>query len=157
MAKIYLTKEWLEKLQQELEHLKTVRRVEIAEKLKEAISFWDLSENSEYEDARNEQAQVEHRIIDLEEQLKEVEIIEESEEKGWRVSIGSLVEVENLETNEVENLKIVGSTEADIFSEPKMISNESPIWVAILWKKIWTKVKVQALGGTFEYKILDIK
>lgn len=157
MAKIYLTKEWLEKLQQELEHLKTVRRVEIAEKLKEAISFWDLSENSEYEDARNEQAQVEHRIIDLEEQLKEVEIIEESEEKGWRVSIGSLVEVENLETNEVENLKIVGSTEADIFSEPKMISNESPIWVAILWKKTWTKVKVQALGGTFEYKILDIK
>ncbi len=157
MAKIYLTKEWLEKLQQELEHLKTVRRLEIAEKLKEAISFWDLSENSEYEDARNEQAQVEHRIIDLEEQLKEVEIIEESEEKGWRVNIGSLVEVENLETNEVENLKIVGSTEADIFSEPKMISNESPIWVAILWKKIWTKVKVQALGGTFEYKILDIK
>ena len=122
MAKIYLTKEWLEKLQQELEHLKTVRRLEIAEKLKEAISFWDLSENSEYEDARNEQAQVEHRIIDLE-----------------------------------EHLKIVGSTEADIFSEPKMISNESPIWVAILWKKIWTKVKVQALGGTFEYKILDIK
>lgn len=157
MAKIYLTKEWLEKLQQELEHLKTVRRLEIAEKLKEAISFWDLSENSEYEDARNEQAQVEHRIIDLEEQLKEVEIIEESEEKGWRVNIGSLVEVENLETNEVENLKIVGSTEADIFSEPKMISNESPIWVAILWKKTWTKVKVQALGGTFEYKILDIK
>lgn len=157
MAKIYLTKEWLEKLQQELEHLKTVRRLEIAEKLKEAISFWDLSENSEYEDARNEQAQVEHRIIDLEEQLKEVEIIEESEEKGWRVNIGSLVEVENLETNEVENLKIVGSTEADIFSEPKMISNESPIWVAILWKKIWTKVKVQALGWTFEYKILDIK
>ena len=157
MAKIYLTKEWLEKLQQELEHLKTVRRLEIAEKLKEAISFWDLSENSEYEDARNEQAQVEHRIIDLEEQLKEVEIIEKSEEKGWRVNIGSLVEVENLETNEVENLKIVGSTEADIFSEPKMISNESPIWVAILWKKIWTKVKVQALGGTFEYKILDIK
>lgn len=157
MAKIYLTKEWLEKLQQELENLKTVRRVEIAEKLKEAISFWDLSENSEYEDARNEQAQVELRISDLEAQLKEVEIIEEWEDKKGRVNIGSIVEVENIETKEKENLKIVGSTEADIFAEPKMVSNESPIGSALLWKKEWTKFKVKALWWNFEYKILSIK
>lgn len=157
MAKIYLTKDWLEKLQQELENLKTVRRVEIAEKLKEAISFWDLSENSEYEDARNEQAQVEHRIIELEEQLKNVEVIEASNEKKWRINIGSIVEIENLETKEKESIKIVGSTEADIFAFPKMISNESPIWSSILWKKEWDNVKVKASGWNYEYRILTIK
>lgn len=157
MAKIYLTKEWLENLQKELEHLKTVKRLEIAEKLKEAISFWDLSENSEYEDARNEQAHVELRISDLEAQLKEVEIIEEWNDKGERVSIGSIVEIENAKTWETETLKIVGSTEADIFAEPKMISNESPIWASILWKKTWTKIKVSALWWNYEYKILNIK
>ena len=150
MAKIYLTKEWLEKLQNELNHLKTVKRLEIAEKLKEAISFWDLSENSEYEDARNEQAQIEHRIASLEEQLKDIEIIEE-------VSIWTIVEIENLETKEKEILKIVGSTEVDIFSEPKMISNESPIWAALLWKKTWTKIKAKALWWNYEFKIISIK
>lgn len=157
MAKIYLTKEWLEKLQQELEQLKTVKRVEIAEKLKEAISFWDLSENSEYEDARNEQAQVELRISDLEAQLKEVEIIEESNDRLGRINIGSIVEIENLENGEKENLKIVGTTEADIFANPKMISNESPIWSSLLGKKEKDKVKVKALWGDYEYKILSIK
>lgn len=157
MAKIYLTKEWLEKLQQELEQLKTVKRVEIAEKLKEAISFWDLSENSEYEDARNEQAQVELRIADLEAQLKEVEIIEESNDRLGRINIGSIVEIENLENGEKENLKIVGTTEADIFANPKMISNESPIWSSLLGKKEKDKVKVKALWGDYEYKILSIK
>ena len=103
MAKIYLTQEWLHNLEKELEHLKTVRRVEIAEKLKEAISFWDLSENSEYEDARNEQAQVEHRIADLEEQLKNVEIIEEAAEWWERVNIGSIVEIQNIEKIVYEN------------------------------------------------------
>ena len=107
MAKIYLTQEWLHNLEKELEHLKTVRRVEIAEKLKEAISFWDLSENSEYEDARNEQAQVEHRIADLEEQLKNVEIIEEAAEWWERVNIGSIVEIQNIEKKEnIKNFKI---------------------------------------------------
>ena len=107
MAKIYLTKEWLEKLQNELNHLKTVKRLEIAEKLKEAISFWDLSENSEYEDARNEQAQIEHRIASLEEQLKDIEIIEEWNDNWEKVSIWTIVEIENLETKEKEILKIV--------------------------------------------------
>ncbi len=155
--KIYLTQEWLEKLQNELETLKTVKRVEIAEKLKEAISFWDLSENSEYEDARNEQAQVELRISDLEEQLKNVEIIEEGNDKWEKVSMWSVVEIKSTSSKEIETLKIVGSTESNILAETPTISNESPVWQALLWSKKWDKVKVKAMSGTFEYEIVNIK
>lgn len=157
MAKMYLTQEWLDKLKNELAYLKTDKRAEIAEKLKEAISFWDLSENSEYEDARNEQAQVELRISNLEEQLKDFEIIEEKWGKDWKIAMWSIVEIENLETQEKDSLKIVGSTESSILSELKTISNESPIWKALLWKKKWTKIKVRAIWGVFEYKILNVK
>ena len=154
---ILVTKEGLKKLQDELEHLKSVKRVEIAAKLKEAISFWDLSENSEYEDARNEQAQVELRIADLEDQLKNVEIIKETKDKSEKVSMGSTIEIENVDTWEKETFKIVGSTEADILAKTPTISNESAVWKAMLWKKKWDKVKVQAKSGAFEYKIISIK
>lgn len=154
---IFLTKEWLVKLEQELENLKSVKRVEIAAKLKEAISFWDLSENSEYEDARNEQAQVELRISDLEDQLKRVEIIKEAHDKTEKVSMWSIVEIQNVETKEIEIFKIVGSTESDILAETPMISNECPVWNALLWKKKWDKVKIKAKSDSFEYKILSIK
>lgn len=154
---ILVTKEGLKKLEDELNHLKNVTRVEIAAKLKEAISFWDLSENSEYEDARNEQAQVEKRISDLEDQLKNVELIKEEENKWEKVNMGSTIEIENLETKEKEVFKIVGSTEADILAEIPTISNESAVWNAMLWKKKWEKVKVQAKSGLFEYKIISIK
>ncbi len=154
---IFLTKEWLVKLQEELENLKSVKRVEIAAKLKEAISFWDLSENSEYEDARNEQAQVELRISDLEDQLKNVEIIKETSDKSEKVTMWSIVEVQNTETKEIETFKIVGSTESDILAETPMISNESPVWNALLWKKKWDKVKIKSKSDSFEYKILSIK
>lgn len=154
---ILVTKDGLLKLQNELEHLKTVKRVEIAEKLKEAISFWDLSENSEYEDARNEQAQVELRISNLEDQLKRIEIIEETSDKSERVNMWAIVEIENISTKEKEKFKIVGSTEADILAETPKISNESPVWKAILWKKKWDKFEVKAKSGSFEYKILSIK
>jgi len=154
---ILVTKEGLKKLQDELEYLKSVKRVEIAAKLKEAISFWDLSENSEYEDARNEQAQVELRIADLEDQLKNVEIIKETKDKSEKVSMGSTIEIENVDTWEKETFKIVGSTEADILAKTPTISNESAVWKAMLWKKKWDKVKVQAKSGAFEYKIISIK
>lgn len=154
---IYVTQEWLKKLQDELNNLKTNKRVEIAEKLKEAISFWDLSENSEYEDARNEQAQVELRISDLEEQLKYVEIIDEGSEKWDRISMWAIVKIKNLESWESDNLKIVGSTEANILAETPTISNDSPIGKALLWKKKWQKVKVSALAWNFEYEIISIK
>ncbi len=155
--KIYLTQEWLQKLQEELESLKTVKRVEIAAKLKEAISFWDLSENSEYEDARNEQAQVELRISDLEIQLKNVEIIKETNDKWDRINMWSVVEIQNIETKENDTLKIVGATESNILAEIPTISNESPVWKALLWKKEWDKVSVKAKSGTFDYKVISIK
>lgn len=156
MAKpIYLTHEGLEKLQNELVHLKDITRVEIAEKLKEAISFGDLSENAEYEEARNEQAQVEKRILDLEEQLKNVEIIEEDMDHD-KVTMGSEVTIKNLETKEEAAYKIVGSTEANILAETPMISNESPIGKSILGKKTGDKVKVSAPSGKFEYQVTKI-
>ena len=155
--KIYLTKEGLLKLQEELDFLKTTKRVEIAAKLKEAISFWDLSENSEYEDARNEQAQVELRILDLEEQLKNYELIEESWDKKNRIWMGSLVEIKNIETKEIEKFKIVWATESDILAELPTISNESPVWSSLLWKKQWDKVEVKAMSGTYQYEIVSIK
>jgi transcription elongation factor GreA len=159
---VYLTKEWLVKLQEELNFLKNTRRVEIANKLKEAISFWDLSENSEYEDARNEQAQVEVRIIELEEQLKNYEIIDEEKNKNswWSkkntVNIWSIVEIENEKWEKTE-LKIVGSTESDILAELPTVSNESPIWNALLWKEQWDSIAIKVASGSYKYKILKIK
>ena len=154
---ILVTQEGLHKLQEELEHLKSVKRVEIAAKLKEAISFWDLSENSEYEDARSEQAQVELRISDLEDQLKRVEIIKETADKKERVNVGSTVEIQNVESKEKETLKIVGSTESDILADTPMISNDSPVGKSLLGKKKWDKVEVEAHSGKFEYKIVSVK
>lgn len=155
--KIFVTKEGLKKLQDELIFLKDEKRVEIAAKLKEAISFWDLSENSEYEDARNEQATVEHRILDLEEQLKNVEIIEDKAKKWEKVIMWATIEIENMSTNEKESYKIVGSTESDIMEKVPMISNESPVWQALLWQKKWDIVTVKAPSGNFKYKIISIK
>lgn len=155
--KIFLTKQWLEKLEEELKYLKETKRVEIAKKLKEAISFWDLSENAEYEDARNEQAQVEVRISEIEEQLKHVEIIEETKKKWSQVNIWSIVTILDMEENEENTYKIVGSTEANILDKKEAkISNESPVWSAVLWKKVWDKVEVHAPAWIFKVKILKI-
>jgi len=153
----FVTQEGLKKLQDELDFLKNKKRVEIAEKLKEAISFWDLSENSEYEDARIEQATVEHRISSLEEQLKNVEIIKEKKIKWERVIMWAIVEIENNESKEKESYKIVGSTESDIMEKVPRISNDSPVWKAILWKKKWDVVTIKAPSWNFKYKIINIK
>lgn len=154
---IYLTEEWLNHLKEELQNLKEVRRVEIAEKLKEAISFWDLSENAEYEEARNEQAQVEIRINDIEEQLKKVKIIKEDGKSDDKINMGSVVTILNIIENETQTYKIVGSAEATILAPEPRISNESPVGKMLIGKKKWDMVKVVAPSWTFEYKILDIK
>lgn len=154
---IYLTEEWLAKLQEEVKTLKEVKRVEIAQKLKEAIEFWDLSENAEYEEARNEQSQVEVRILEIEGQLKNVEIIKEVDQKKWRVNMWNLVTILNIIDNEEAVYKIVWTTESDILAEIPLISNESPIWKAILWKKKWDTVKIDIPSWKFEYRILDVK
>jgi len=157
---LYLTQEWLEKLQKELEYLKTEKRLEIAEKLKEAISFWDLSENSEYEDARNEQAQVELRILEIDEQLKHVELVKEDKgsKKVNKINIGSKWTILKVwdGNDKKEDFVLVGSTESDILSNPQKIGNESPIWTAIIWKKKGDTVKVKTPAGKLEYKILSI-
>ncbi|MGE4444049.1 MAG: transcription elongation factor GreA [Candidatus Altimarinota bacterium] len=154
---IYVTAEGLAKLQEELANLKSHKRVEIAEKLKEAISFGDLSENSEYEDARNEQAQVEKRILDLEEQLKNIVLIDESKKDENKVKIGALVTITDIEKDETETFKIVGTTEADILVSPPKISNESPVGKALIGKKKGDKIKVKTPGGNYEYTIDEIK
>jgi len=153
---LYVTKEGLEKLQAELVDLKEVKRIEIAEKLKEAISYGDLRENSEYEEARSEQAQVEKRIADLEEQLKNVAIIEdEGKKKESKIQIGSLVTLEHKWEKEI--LKIVGITEADILAEPPRVSHESPIGKALIGKKKGEKIKVKSQAGMAEYAIVSFE
>jgi len=154
---IYLTEEGLAKLKEELRYLKEEKRVEVAAKLKEAISFWDLSENAEYEEARNEQAQVELRITDIEDQLKRVQIIKEDKKSDNKVTMWAVVSVFNITENEEQVYKIVGSTEANILAETPRISNESPVGKELIGKKKGDSVKVKAPSGTFEYKILEIK
>lgn len=152
---IFLTQEGLSALQIELEQLKTVKRIEIAEKLKEAISFGDLSENSEYEDARNEQAQVEKRISDIEEDLKSVEIIKATVNHD-KVNMGSMVTVQDMDNKEIETYKIVWGTESDILASPPMISNDSIVGKTLLGKKVGERVKVKTKSGTFEYTVKEI-
>ncbi len=158
---IYLTAEGLKKLQDELRFLQTEKRKEIAEKLKEAISYWDLSENSEYEEARNEQAQVELRITEIEDELKRVEIIQEESIKKWsvkKISIWMVVTLQDTLENIQEDYKIVGTTETDILAKPARISNESPLGKMLLWKKKWDsfELKNKAWEGS-EFKIIDFK
>ncbi|MFZ4461819.1 MAG: transcription elongation factor GreA [Patescibacteria group bacterium] len=154
--KTLLTSEGLAEIQEELRNLKETKRVEVAEKLKEAISFGDLSENSEYEDARNEQAHIELRIIELEEILKNYELIDDkkSARKSSGVVIGNTATIKDAE-GEVFTYKIVGPTEADIF-EGK-ISNESPIGSALIGKEVGDKVHGKSGAGTFEFEIIDVK
>lgn len=151
--KILLTAAGLQKLQDELENLKTVGRRDVAERLKTAIEFGDLSENAEYDEAKNQQAFVEARIAELESQLKNVEVVEES--KTGAIQIGSTVTLKMKGEKESHDFTIVGSTEAD--SLVHKISNESPVGAAILGKKKGEKVKVDAPGGVFEYEVLGVK
>ena len=149
-----LTYEGLKKLEEEVEYLKTVKRKEIAERIKVALGFGDLSENSEYDEAKNEQAQVEMRIIDLENKLRNVKLIDEDEIETKTIQVGNIVQVLDIEFDEKVEYKIVGSTEADI-TENK-ISNESPIGKALLGRKKNDIVDVETPGGMLQFKVLKI-
>ncbi len=149
-----LTYEGLKKLEEELEYLKTEKRKEIAERIKVALGFGDLSENSEYDEAKNEQAQVEMRIIDLENKLRNVKLIDEDEIDTKTVQVGNTVQVYDEEFDEKIEYTIVGSTEVDL-AENK-ISNESPIGTALLGKKKNEVVEVETPGGVITLKILKI-
>ena len=150
-----LTAEGLRKLEDELNNLRTVRRQEVAERLKVAISYGDISENSEYDDAKSEQAFIEGRILELEQMINTATIIDDTaNKKKGVVGLGSVVVVKDMETGEEEGYTIVGTTEADPFEN--RISNESPVGAAILGQKVNTVVQVNTPVGELAYKIVKV-
>jgi transcription elongation factor GreA len=150
-----MTKEGKEKLEQELDQLKTVKRKEVVERIKIARSFGDLSENSEYDSAKEEQAFVEGRITTLENMIRNAKIIEEDDTNGDTVSLGKSVTFVELPNGDEETYTIVGSAEADPF-EGK-ISNDSPIAKSLLGKSVGESVIVQTPGGEMNVRIVTIK
>ena len=150
-----LTQEGYNKLEEELEYLKTVKRKEVAERLKVAISFGDLSENAEYDEAKNEQAKLEEQILKLDEKLRKAVIIDESQIDLDIVMVGSIVKLYDFDFDEEIEYSIVGSAEADPF-EGK-ISNESPVGKALLGARVGEVVEVQVPDGANKFKVLDIR
>ncbi|OEG00322.1 transcription elongation factor GreA [Vulcanibacillus modesticaldus] len=152
---VILTPSGLKKLEEELEYLKSVKRHEVAERIKTAIGYGDISENSEYDDAKNEQAFIEGRIITLEKMLRNARVINEDEVETDVVSVGSTVKLKDLEYNEIVEYTIVGSAESDPMANK--ISNESPVGKALLGKQKGAIVDVNVPAGIIQYEILDIK
>lgn len=150
---VYLTKEGLEDLKQELDNLINVKRPENIIAIKEARALGDLSENAEYDAARNEQAQIESRIQQLEKMLENVSIIEEV--SNDKVSIGNTVSIKYVDDDEEDEYKIVGSQEADPFESK--ISNESPIAKALFDHKVGDIVTVESPNGSYQIEIIEIK
>ena len=151
---VLLTQEGYDKLEKELEYLRTEKRAEVAERIKVALGFGDLSENSEYDEAKTAQAENEAKIADLENKIRYAKIIDESEIDTKTVQVGNVVKVLDMEFEEEEKYTIVGSTEVDL-SQNK-ISNESPIGAALLGAKKNQVVEVNAPAGIIKYKVLSI-
>ncbi len=151
---VLLTADGLHKLEDELELLKTVRRREVAERIKVAREFGDLSENSEYEEAKNEQAFVEGRILTLEKTLRSARIVSEAEVDPHRVNIGSSVTLRDLETREIFEYTIVGSSEAD--PAQNRISYQSPVGQAVFGQATGSTVEVRLPAGVARYEILAV-
>lgn len=151
---LFVTKEGLKALHEELEVLQTVRRKQVAERLKEAISYGDLSENSEYEEAKNEQAIVEGRILELESMIKTAKLVDEKQHSKQVVEIGGKVKIRSVKKKEDFEITIVGSTEADPFNG--RISNESPVGVALIGAKIGDIVMVEMPSGKAEYEVVKL-
>lgn len=149
-----LTADGLKQREEELEYLKSVKRKDIADKIKVALSFGDLSENSEYDEAKNEQAQVESRILELETMLKNVVIIDESELSTDVVKIGVKVKLLDVDLNEEEEYRIVGPTEANPLEGS--ISDECPVGKAVMGKQVGDVIEIEAPGGIINYKIVEI-
>lgn len=155
VKKNVMTKEGLTKLEAELSELKVVRRKEVSEKIKEAREQGDLSENAEYDAAKDEQREIEARIEELEAILKNVEVVADSEVDSGKINVGCTVTVYDVEEDEECVFKIVGSTEAS--SLANKISNESPVGRALLGKVVGDVVKVETPMGDIEYKVLAIE
>lgn len=151
---VLLTQEGYDNLEKELEFLTTEKRAEIAERIKVALGFGDLSENSEYDEAKNAQAANETKIAELENKLRYAKIIDESEIDTKTVQVGNTVKVLDMEFNEEELYTIVGSTEVDLAQNK--ISNESPIGSALMGAKKGQVIEAQAPAGVIKYKIISI-
>jgi transcription elongation factor GreA len=153
---VILTLDGLAKLEKELETLKTVKRREVAERIRQALEFGDISENSEYEDAKNEQGFMEGRILAIEKMLRSAKVIDEQEQRvDGIVSIGSKVLLEDISNKEEVEYMIVGSTEADPLQF--RISNESPVGRSLVGQKLGSTVNINVPMGTIQYKIKGIK
>lgn len=151
---IFFTPEGLEKIENEIEYLKTVRRKEVSERIKVALGYGDLSENSEYDEAKNEQAQVEERIAKLEMMVRNAKIIDESDLNTEVVNVGSSVTVKDIESGDEDEYTIVGSAEADPL-EGK-ISNESPVGSKLIGAHVGDVVDVEVPDGIIKYEICKI-
>lgn len=149
-----LTVEGLKKLEEKLEELKSVRRLEVAERIKQAISFGDISENSEYEDAKNEQAFIEGEIMTLDKMIRTAKVIGQDDIKTDVVTIGSTVKLKDIAMKTTLEYTVVGTAEADPLEDK--ISNESPVGVAIIGHKSGETVEVQVPDGVIKYKIISI-
>jgi len=152
---VVLTKEGLLKLEQEKENLKAVKRREVAERIKQAIEFGDISENSEFEDAKNEQAFIEGRILTLEKMLSNVKVIEDTDEEQDQATLGSTVILKDLDYNETLEYTIVGAAEANPMQN--RISYESPVGAAILGHAKGDVLEVQVPAGTVKLELLEIR
>ena len=154
MAEVLLTKEGKEELEKRLEYLKLEKRAEITERIKTAREFGDLSENAEYDAAKNEQAMIEGEILEIETKLKHAVIIKESASKKGMVSLGSKVDFIDEDTKEAYTYEIVGTTESDV--EQGRISNESPIGNALLGKKVGDHVNVTVPAGIMSITVKKV-
>jgi transcription elongation factor GreA len=155
VKEVILTPEGYEKLKQEIEHLSNDKRREVADRIRIAREFGDINENAEYDDAKNEQAMLEHRIATLEERMRAARVIDKGEVSSDVVSIGSRVRLRDMDANETVEYHVVGSAEANP-AEHKL-SNESPVGKAIMGRKKGEVVDVLAPRGALKFKILDIK
>lgn len=154
VKKIRMSAEGLKDLEKQLEYLKNVRHAEVAQKLKEARSFGDLSENAEYDEAKNEQAILEAEIVDVEMKINNAEVVSDSDLSTDEIGVGSYVKLKDLELDEVMELQIVGSTEAD--PENNKISEDAPIGIAALKKKVGDILEVEAPIGVIRMEVLEI-
>lgn len=151
---LLLTKDGLEKLEKELHHLRTVKRKEIAARIKEAISYGDITDNSEYEDAKNEQAFIEGRIITLEKMLRRARILEKGDNDDLNISLGSLVKLKDVNSGKDFEYTIVSTAEAD--PTEKKISNESPVGKSLIGLCVGDEVEVKVPAGLMKYRIEEV-
>jgi transcription elongation factor GreA len=155
VKEVILTPEGYDRLKQEIELLSTEKRREVADRIRVAREFGDIAENSEYDDAKNEQALLEHRIAQLEERLRNARVIQKKEISKDEVSIGARVKLRDVDAKQTLEYHIVGSAEAN--PAENKLSNESPVGKAIMGRKKGDTVEVTAPRGTLKFKILDIR